>query len=299
MWHPEAGWRRLGAGPLSAGVWLASEGGRDVVVKRLARPSPVEDTGVNDPADVNYWRRGADVALSGAVDTTPGLRGPRVVGVEEDDEGITVVHEHVAAVVHPGLWLAACLGRFAGAPLPPAPWLARGQLRSRLALVARRGGWTSLARTQAGPAAEELWRRRSQWLEVSDQLPQVSQHGDPVPANVPGRHGEDGVAVDWAHLGTAPVGADLGYLSLSTREELEPLVDAYVQALPAGLASRDQVLVGARTTAVYTALTRLDWALSRVATGDHPVESTFSHPSVSPYIRGMQRQLPHIEALLA
>ena len=60
---------------------------------------------------------------------------------------------------------------------------------------------------------------------------QVAQHGDPVPANILGRHEAHGVAVDWAHLGTGPVGADLGYLSLGAREELGPLVDAYVQAL--------------------------------------------------------------------
>lgn len=299
MWLPEPGWRRLGAGPASAGVWVVDEGDREVVVKRLVRPDPAEESGTNDPRDVNWWRRAADVALSGVVDESDGLRGPRVVRVDEDDEGVTIVHEHVTAVVNPGLWLAACMGRFARVPLGEHAWLARGQLRSRLGLVARRGGWTSLARTRAAPAAQELWERRGAWLDRCDALAQVAQHGDPVPANILGRHGADGVAVDWAHLGTGAVGADLGYLSLSTREDLEPLVEAYTQALPAGLASRDQVLLGARVTAVYTALTRLDWALGRVTTGEQGVVATFTHPSVAPYIRAMQRQLPHIEALLA
>src|SRR5699024_78141 len=113
-----------------------------------------------------------------------------------------------------------------------------------------------------------------------------------------GRHGHDAVAIDWSHLGTGPVGADLGYLSLATREALEPLVDAYVAALGPGLATRADVLLGARVTAVYTVLTRLDWALSRVAEGEGALAGKFRHPSVAPYIRSMQRQVDQIEALL-
>ena len=68
----------------------------------------------------------------------------------------------------------------------------------------------------------------------------MPQHGDPVPANLPGRDGDDVVAVDWATLGHGPVGADLGYHALSAREEFEPLLDAYLMGLPDGLATRDR-----------------------------------------------------------
>jgi hypothetical protein len=299
-WQPEPGWRRLhGAGPATVGIWSATEGGRTVIVKRLAAPERHEPAAHLDPSDVNHWRRAAEVALSGVVDTTPGLRGAPVVRVEEDREGVTLVHALVPRVEQPGLWLAACLGRFAGADVGTHPWLARGQLRTRLALVHRRGGWRTLARTPVADVAEHLWVRRGTWLDRCDALPQVMQHGDAAPANVPGRHGTDGVAVDWAHLGSGPVGADLGYLSLAAREDLEPLVDAYLDALPDGLAQRAQVLMGARVTAVYTALTRLDWALARVADGDGALAGKFRHPSVAPYIRAMQRQADQIEALLA
>jgi hypothetical protein len=107
------------------------------------------------------------------------------------------------------------------------------------------------------------------------------------------------VAIDWAHLGRGPVGSDLGYLSLATREDVEPLVEAYVAALPPGLADRADVVTGARVMAVYTALTRLDWALARVADGEGALAGKFRHPSVAPYIRAMQRQVGQIEALLA
>lgn len=299
MWQPEPGWRRLpGAGPSTVGLWAATESGREVVVKRLQEPEPHEAAGLFDPRDVNYWRRAADVALSGVVAAAPGLREPHVVRVEEDPEGVTLVHERVAAADVPGLFLAACLGRFAATHLADRPWLARGQLRSRLALVERRGGWRTLARTPAADVADHLWTHRAGWLDRCDALPQVPQHGDLVPGNVPGRRGSDALAVDWSHLGTGPVGADVGYLSLSTREELDLLVQAYVAALPAGTADPDQVALGARVTAVYTALTRVDWALARVADGEGALAGKFRHPSVAPYILAMQRQVTQIEALL-
>jgi Phosphotransferase enzyme family len=299
MWQPEPGWRRLpGAGPATVGVWSATHGGREVVVKRLRRPDPHDAPGTLVPGDVNYWRRAADVALSGVVSASPGLQEAPVVGVEEDDEGITLVHERVPHHDAPGLWLAACLGRFAAVELGHHAWLARDQLRSRLALVERRGGWHTLARTPMADIAHHLWTHRSVWLDRCDALPQVAQHGDPSPANIPGRSGAGAVAIDWAHLGRGPVGADLGYLSLATREDVEPLVGAYVEALPAGLAAPDDVATGARVMAVYTALTRLDWALARVAGGDGALAGKFRHPSVAPYIRAMQRQVDQIEALL-
>ena len=110
MWQPEPGWRRLpGAGPATVGVWSATHLGLDVVVKRLRRPEPQDAPGVLVPADVNYWRRAADVALSGVVAGAPGLREARVVRVDEDDEGITLVHERVETTDPPGLWHEAHL----------------------------------------------------------------------------------------------------------------------------------------------------------------------------------------------
>lgn len=299
MWQPEPGWQPLpGAGPATVGVWSARHHGREVVVKRLRSPDPHDAPGTMVPGDVNYWRRAADVALSGVVAASPGLREAPVVRVEEDEDGITLVHERIETHDASGLWLAACLGRFAATDLGRHAWLARDQLRSRLALVERRGGWRTLARTPMADIADHLWSHRTVWLDRSDALPQVAQHGDPSAANIPGRAADGAVAIDWAHLGRGPVGADLGYLSLATREAVEPLVQAYADALPAGLATPNDVLTGARVMAVYTALTRLDWALARVADGEGALAGKFRHPSVAPYIHAMQRQVGHIEALL-
>ena len=63
MWSPEPGWQPLpgGAGPSTYGVWLATEGGRRSVVKRLVPPGPGEPTELLDPGHFAYWRREADV----------------------------------------------------------------------------------------------------------------------------------------------------------------------------------------------------------------------------------------------
>jgi len=289
MWQPDPAWQRLpgGLGPATVGVWRAEVGGRPVAVKRLVPPAS------GGPS----WRRAADVALTGLVDASPGLRAP-ATAVEEDAEGITLVTTWVDAEPANGLFVATCLGRFAGAALGDATWLDRDQLRARLARVERAGGWRTLARTPVADVADHLWRHRAERLDDLDTLPLVAQHGDPTGPNLPGRLGDDVVAIDWGSLGHGPVGGDLGYYALSAKEELEPLLAAYVAALPPGLASEEQATLGARLTAVYTALSRAEWALARVAPGEGALAGKFTHPSVAPYLRALQRLYPQVEALL-
>ena len=300
MWQPEPGWHPLpgGSGASTVGVWRTVLGDRPVVVKRIAAPLPGDPGELSDPRHFAYWRRPADVVTTDQVATTPGLRGPSYGAVEEDVEGITIIQEWVEDASLSGLFCAHALGRFAGAQLNPAPWLARNQLRDRLARVARAGGWVTLARTTVADLAEHLWTRRTELLAAADALVQVPQHGDAVPANLLGRHGDEVVAVDWGTLGTGPVGADLGYFALTAREDLEPLIDAYLLGLPTGLATREEVTFGARVNAVYTVLNRAEWALARAARGAGALAGTFRHPAVAPHLRALQRQFPHIEALV-
>ena len=299
MWQPEPGWHPMpGTGPSTLGVWRAVLGDQAVVVKRLSAPREGDPAELSDPRHFAYWRRAADVAVGGIVDDTPGLRAP-LTAVDEDDEGITLTQQWVEDAANSGLFAAHALGRFTGAHLGTAPWLARGQLRDRIRRVERRGGWPTLARTTVADVADHLWRQREGWLAVLDELPQVPQHGDPVPANLPGREGDDVIAVDWATLGHGPVGADLGYYLLSAREEFEPLMDAYLMGLPAGLAALEEVALGARVTVVYTVLNRAEWALARVAGGEGALAGKYRHPAVAPHLRALQRQFPQIEALLA
>src|SRR6478672_10854865 len=178
MWQPEPGWhpRPGGTGPSTLGVWRAVLDDQPVVVKRLVPPGPHDPPELADPAHFAYWRRPADVVTSGLVDTSAGLRAPRTA-VEEDDEGITLVQDWVEDAANSGLFSAHALGRFAAADLGDHAWLARDQLRDRLARVARRGGWPTLARTTVADVADHLWRRRDALLDELDGLTQVAQHG--------------------------------------------------------------------------------------------------------------------------
>jgi hypothetical protein len=218
--------------------------------------------------------------------------------MEEDADGVTFWYAAVTPETLPGPFVARALGQFAGADLGAPAWLVRGQLEQRIAAIERRGGWTTLARTTVADLADRLWQRRRHFLAAVAELPQVAQHGDPVPANLPGRAEDDVLAVDWSTLGVGPVGADLGYWSLSAREEFDVLLEAYVAGLPPGVATIEQARLGAQVTAVYTALSRADWALGRAAEGSGALAAKYRHPSVAPYLQALQRQFPQLEALI-
>ncbi|TYL55824.1 phosphotransferase [Nocardioides sp. BGMRC 2183] len=299
MWQPEPHWVALpgGSGMSTVGVWRTALGGEPLVVKRLAAPVPGDPAELSDPGHGGYWRREADVLLTGVVTTTIGLRAAPAE-IEEDADGITITRAWIEDDATSGLFLALALGRFAGAELPRPRFLARDLLRDRMTRVARHGGWPTLARTTVADVADHLWRRRTSLLEALDLLPQVPQHGDPTAANLPGRDGDDAVAIDWGTLGLGPIGGDLGYLSLSAREEFEPLLDAYLLGMPPELADREDVIAGARVVAVLTALNRAEWALARVAGGEGALASKYRHPAVAPHLRTLQRTFPLMEALL-
>ena len=112
--------------------------------------------------------------------------------------------------------------------------------------------WRTLARTTVADVADVLWNRRGELLAARTPV-QVPVHGDAVPATCPGRDGDDVLAVDWAMVGTGPVGSDLGFYALAAREELDPLIDAYRWACPTGWPPATEVTLGARVTAVYRA----------------------------------------------
>lgn len=299
-WQPEPEWVALpgGSGTSTVGVWRAAYGGRPVVIKRLGAPVAGDPASLSDPGHVGYWRREADVLLTGLTSATPGLRAA-AASIQEDGEGVTITRDWVEEAASSGLFLALALGRFAGAGIGRPRFLARRLMADRIERVAWRGGWPTLARTTVADVADHLWTHRDVMLARLDELPQVPQHGDPTALNLPGRDGDDVVAIDWGTLGHGPVGGDLGYLSLSSREEFDPLLDAYLLGLPDGTADRDQVVLGAQIVAVYTALSRAEWALARVAGGEGALVSKFRHPSVAPHLRALQRTFGHMEALLA
>lgn len=283
------------------GLWRAEHSGSTVVIKRLRRPAEDDAAVLSDPTHAGYWRREAEVALSAGIVDGPGLVPPVYLRVDEDDEGVTLWAEEVLAEPPPALQVAHALGRFAAAPYDEVAWAARRTLVDRLSMAEARGGWPTLARTQLADVAEHLWTRRSHWLAEYAAAPAGRLHGDAVPANFPASRGEDVVAVDWQGFGIGPLGADLGYYSLSTREDFDVLVDAFLAGVRAVHDDVDEVRVriAATVICIYSALSRAEWALSRVAPGEGALHGKFNHPSVAPYLRALQRQLPQVEALLA
>jgi hypothetical protein len=298
MWEPDPSWRQLpgASGPSTQGVWLAESEGRRWVVKRLAAPDPRAGA-LSDRGHAGYWRREAEVAHDPTVVDGPGLVPPEFGALEEDDEGVTVWSLEQVGDPPNGLFVARGLGRFAGAEHATPGWASRHLLADRLAMAEERGGWRTLARTTLADVADNLWRRRGHWLERCGEGPEGRLHGDAVPANFLTSRGEDVVAVDWQCFGIGPVGADVGYYALSSREEFDVLVDAFVGGVGSD-ADREAITLAARVTAVYSVLARAEWALAQAARGEGALAGKFRHPAVAPYLRALQRQFPQIEQLL-
>jgi len=303
MWQPEPGWTPLrpGGGVSTVGLWRAELRGLPAVVKRLGRPTDDDPAGLSDPTHAGYWRREAEVALEPKLVDGPGLRPPEFLRVDEDDDGVTLWSEEIVAVPPPALQVAHALGRFAAAAHVDVAWAARRTLTDRLAMAEERGGWPTLARTPMADVVDHLWTRRHHWIDAYAAAPAGRLHGDAVPANFPATRQGDVLAVDWQGFGIGPVGTDLGYYALSTREDFEVLLDAFldgVQQATGDAVDHGRVRVAATVMCIYSAISRAEWALSRVAPGEGALHGKFKHPSVAPYLRALQRQLPQVEALL-
>lgn len=302
MWQPDPSWTPLpaGGGPATVGVWQANDQGRTAIVKRLGRPGPDDAALLEDRTHAGYWRREAEVALSLTAINGPGLVAPEYLRCDEDEEGITLWSERVVAEPPTSLLVAHSLGRFAGAAATPPPWAARRTLADRLAIAESRGGWPTLMRTTLADVAEHLWSTRSTWLRRRDEAPAGRLHGDAVPANFVATRGADVVAVDWQGFGFGPIGTDLGYYALSAREDFEVLLSTFLDGVAASgaVVDPDAVRVAATVMSVYTIFSRAEWALCRVAPGEGALAGKFSHPSVAPHLRALQRQAAQIEALV-
>jgi hypothetical protein len=264
-WEPESDWTALtvGTGVSNGGVWLTPDG---MVAKRLL-------PGVERPGHYAYWRRQAEVAGSGVVAGTIGLRAPRCVKVESDPDGVTVWSAAVSPVELESVELASALGRFGLNEFEPAEWFARRILRDRLAGDEDGLGWGRLARQDRLPAGLRrdcgvLWERRYELMDELDRLPQQVAHGDAHPVNLLGREGDEVVAVDWEQFGVGPLGFDLGYLVVSTEAAIDVLLAAY-QSGSRSSWPRDAVRRGAVLTAAITVVARAAWSLTQAEPGDH------------------------------
>ena len=225
------------------GVWVVSgfarvSGGHrhdfSVVRKRLRRAA----------GDRSAWdavHREVDAYASGLLDDLSGIEAPRLLGVTERPDGaVDLWLERVAegsdTTQHWGLdrfgLAARHLGRFGAAGLaaeaavaPAHPWLATDWLRRwveaagreihRLAAHAHEPQVRTAYPPDVLAVVLDLWEHRQAWLRALDALPHGLVHQDAFRRNLVDRAGRT-VALDWAFVGPAPVGAEAAPLVVAS-----------------------------------------------------------------------------------
>jgi len=198
-----------------------------------------------------YWRRELTAYESG-LPTGPGLRAPKLYGAVDDALFIEYVGERVPAANH----AAMQLGRWQSSDSTDLgePWLAQDQLAQRLAVSEL--DWSAVDVDARLPT---IWSKRENYLEQLSRLPWSIAHGDFSVANLR----DDGTAVialDWATLGSSPIGFDLAHLALSTQDE--SLLPIYLDGLDGRFADRD-VELGYRIAVTLIGASRAHWMAAR------------------------------------
>lgn len=239
---------------LSGLAQLNSDQRSFTVVRKACRPVTTgrHAAHADDPRHWANWRREPLAYASGLLPTGPGLAAPRCYGVIDDivylaDVGATPESPRVAA---------HRLGRWqAEATVPDVPWLSGHQLAQRLAVSDL--DWTGV---EVHPHIPALWERRGELLERLDAVPRVLVHGDFSRGNLTATNdGIDTVVLDWATLGSGPVGADLASLALTT---LQRHITDYLEGLADRFDTAD-VELGYRATLALTGASRVHWMWSR------------------------------------
>lgn len=195
------------------------------------------------PESSHYWKREAELYHSRWLESLPGpLVAPRCFGVEEEaDEGCWLWLEHLIDAIedpwplaHYGV-VANHLGQFGGANAAPVgspswPWLSSKVIRddvehaaANIELIRRSSSHPFVQRVLPGNSRDDLFRlfdQRETFLRPLEKLPQVLCHFDAFRSNLFGQRNQDGlvktVAIDWALVGSGPIGAEIVALVLVT-----------------------------------------------------------------------------------
>ena len=249
---------------VTAGIWRIADGGASAILK-LIQPrrddAPGHWQSGHEPGHWNYWRREELAYRSGLADTcyrNAGIRAPRLLSVSERDDGsVAMWLEDVVGVPGPRIApeqlgdVAYRLGRAHATWVGRSPghdWLSRDWLRSYTLSrpVTEPLGWDHPLAVQAWPARlradlAALWERRHDVLAATDRLPQTLCHHDVWPMNLVLQDAGP-VLLDWAFVGTGPIGEDAANLVLDSffdglidpggvDEVVAAVLDGYEQAL--------------------------------------------------------------------
>lgn len=211
-----------------------------------------------EPTHWAYWQRELLAYATNTVPSGPYLTGPRCFAVI----GNAVFLADISGPTEFATTAAERLGAWqAKTPIPDLPWISGHQLTQRVAASSL--DWSAV---DAPDMLRDIWDRRHDLLAGLESVPAVISHGDFHIRNLVAS-GETTTVLDWGTLGSAPLGADLAHLGLSTGEDL---LEAYFRGLGNGF-DRESVLCGYHTTVVLTAVSRVHWMLER----DIPVPSNY------------------------
>lgn len=258
--------------PASGGLYRFAGSGKEgekllswaVVLKIACCPEFGRAGASSHHAHWNYWKREVLAYQSGLlVSLPPGLTAPRCYGITEPAADVAWLWLEEITDTVGGHWplsryrlAARHLGRFngaylAGRPPPSFPWLSQGWLHSWVAdrvpeckILEQPDLWEHPLVRPAFPrsVADRVLRlcaERERLLDALDQLPQTLCHWDAWRPNLFARTTvggeEETVAVDWAFVGSGPIGTEVGQLVAMAlvRGEMPPVatIDLTTQAL--------------------------------------------------------------------
>ena len=189
----------------------------------------------NEPSRSHYWKREAEVYGSGWVNNlSGGLAAPRCYEIDEHPNEVWIWLEDVTDALGQEWPLqryglaARHLGQFNGIYLtqeamPTWPWLSSQWIRQDL--VTATPGFDKLRQSLDHPMirrsfpkhlsekAIRLWAEKETFLAALEGLPHAVCHFDAFRQNLFARRNEVGheqtVAIDWAFVGSGPVGAEI------------------------------------------------------------------------------------------
>lgn len=215
-----------------------------------------------------YWRRELSAYESELLPVGPGLRAPRLYGAVDDVLYIEYVGERQPTANE----AAMQLGRWHGGDSTDLhqPWLARDQLAQRLAVSEL--DWTAV---DVDPRFAKIWGQRDLYLRQLAGLPRSITHGDFSVGNLR-VYAHEVIALDWATLGSSPVGFDLAHLALSTQDD--SLLPTYLDGL-GGRFENAEIELGYRAAVSLIGASRAHWMATR---------SKALPPSYSDFIAGHQ-----------
>ncbi|MFF0161423.1 aminoglycoside phosphotransferase [Streptomyces sp. NPDC005263] len=304
------------------GVWDVTAGDRAAVLKVLTRSKGTTGhwAASDDPRHWNYWRREADVHVSGLAQLWRpyGIRAPRLLAcVERPDGDVALWLERVRGgpgtrwTVRQHVEHLRRLGVAQGAVGETAdrPWLSRRFLREYIAgmtpgqeLLDDDEAWRQPLVREHFPAGlrhdmVRLHHDRDWFLQIMESLPRAFCHLDMWPANVRS-DGPGSALFDWAFAGDGALGEDLGnYLPDSVFDLFVPAArlpryaaaayEAYLHGLRESGWKGDEHLV---RLAVCASAVKYDWltGMMLARAGEAQVDYGGDRP-VSPELRYRER----------